>query len=83
MRQVSGKILATAEAEAVTQGVIEVKTAIGSGDPATSIAGFARRRKFDLIVIGTRGVGLERSGPMGSVSRKLLESTEVNCLVVR
>ena len=83
MRQVAEKILGKAEAEAREQGVADVKTAIGSGDPATSIAGFARRRKFDLIVIGTRGVGLESSGPMGSVSRKLLEATEVNCLVVR
>ena len=83
MRQVADKILAQAETAAREQGVAEVKTAIGSGDPATSIAGFARRRKFDLIVIGTRGVGEEKCGPMGSVSRKLLESTEVNCLVVR
>ncbi len=83
MRQVADKILSQAESEARAQGVLEVKTAIGSGDPATSICGFARRRKFDLIVVGTRGVGMENGGPMGSVSRKLLENTEVNCLVVR
>jgi nucleotide-binding universal stress UspA family protein len=47
------------------------------------VAGFARRRKIDLIVVGTRGLSKIQASAMGSVSRKLLDLSDVNCLVVR
>jgi len=37
----------------------------------------------DLIVVGTRGLSKIKAGSMGSVSRKLLDLTDVNCLVIR
>ena len=83
MRQAADLILAEAKKLAKQEGVKNVQTAIGSGDPATSIAGFARRRKIDMIVVGTRGLSKVKASSMGSVSRKLLDLTEVNCLVVR
>jgi nucleotide-binding universal stress UspA family protein len=83
MRQAADLILAEAKKLAKQEGVKNAQTAIGSGDPATSIAGFARRRKIDMIVVGTRGLSKAKASSMGSVSRKLLDLTEVNCLVVR
>jgi nucleotide-binding universal stress UspA family protein len=83
MRQAADLILAEAKKLAKQEGVKPAQTAIGSGDPATSIAGFARRRKIDMIVVGTRGLSKAKASSMGSVSRKLLDLTEVNCLVVR
>ncbi|HUV22045.1 MAG TPA: universal stress protein [Gammaproteobacteria bacterium] len=83
MRQAADLILAEAKQLVRKEGVKIVQTAIGSGDPATSIAGFARRRKIDMIVVGTRGLSKVKASSMGSVSRKLLDLTEVNCLVVR
>ena len=83
MRQAADRILAQARKIARKEGAKGVQTAIGSGDPATSLAGFARRRSIDLIVVGTRGQSKTQTGWMGSVSRKLLDLTEVNCLVVR
>jgi len=83
MRQAAEKILDDAKKQALKQGAQSVQTAIGSGDPATSVAGFARRRKIDLIVVGTRGLSKIQASAMGSVSRKLLDLTDVNCLVVR
>ena len=83
MRQAAEKILDSAKKQARRDGARSVQTAIGSGDPATSVAGFARRRKIDLIVVGTRGLSKLQAAAMGSVSRKLLEMTDVNCLVVR
>ena len=64
-------------------GAKKVQTAIGSGDPATSVAGFAKRRKIDLIVVGTRGLSKIKAASMGSVSRKLMDLTDVNCAVIR
>ncbi len=83
MRQAAEKILDQAKRLAREDGAHKVQTAIGSGDPATSVAGFARRRKVDLIVVGTRGLSKIQASAMGSVSRKLLDLTDVNCLVVR
>ena len=83
MRQAADKILIEATDKARKNGARKVQTAIGSGDPATSIAGFAKRRNIDLIVVGTRGLSKIKASSMGSVSRKLLDLTDVNCLVIR
>jgi nucleotide-binding universal stress UspA family protein len=83
MRKIADKILVEAKKTAKKSGAKHVQTAIGSGDPATSVAGFAKRRHVDLIVVGTRGLSKIKAGAMGSVSRKLLDLTDVNCLVIR
>ena len=83
MREAAARILKEARQLAKKEGAKTVQTAIGSGDPATSVAGFARRRNVDMIVVGTRGHSKVKASSMGSVSRKLLNLTEVNCLVVR
>lgn len=83
MRQAADRILKEARLLAKKEGARGVQTAIGSGDPATSVAGFARRRNVDMIVVGTRGLSRAKTSWMGSVSRKLLDLTEVNCLVIR
>lgn len=83
MRHAADQILIKAKQKAKKEGARNIQTAIGSGDPATSVAGFARRRKVDLIVVGTRGLSKIKAAAMGSVSRKLLDLTDVNCLVIR
>ena len=83
MRQIAENILQEAEASAKAGGAKKVSTAIGSGDPASSIIGFATRRKIDTIVVGTRGLGKVKGILMGSVSRKITNNAEVNCMVVR
>jgi nucleotide-binding universal stress UspA family protein len=47
MRQAADRILDEARKKAKKAGAKKVQTAIGSGDPATSVAGFAKRRKVD------------------------------------
>ncbi|MCP4878662.1 MAG: universal stress protein [Gammaproteobacteria bacterium] len=83
MRRAADEILKGAKNRARKEGAKQVQTAIGSGDPATSVAGFARRRNADLIVVGTSGLSKIKVASMGSVSRKLLDLTDVNCLVIR
>jgi nucleotide-binding universal stress UspA family protein len=82
MRNAADRILQEARQLARKEGAKAVQTAIGSGDPATSLAGFARRRNIDLIVVGTRGQSKTKAAWMGSVSRKLLDITDINCLVI-
>lgn len=83
MRQAADRILSAAKKTARKAGAKNIQTAIGSGDPANSVAGFARRRKIDLIVVGTRGLSKIKAASMGSVSRKLVDITETNCLIIK
>ncbi len=83
LRQVAETILHEAEVRAKKGGAKKVQTAIGSGDPASSVIGFARRRNIDTIVIGTRGLGKVKEVLMGSVSRKIANNAEANCFIVR
>ena len=51
-------------------------------DPATAIAGAAAERRADLIVVGTRGLGQDRTGRLGSVSSSLVRNANVPVLLV-
>ncbi len=83
MRKIAETVLRTAKEKAEKAGASQVQTAIGTGDPATSILGFAKRRKVDMIVVGTRGLGKLKGTILGSVSRKVINSAETSCLIVR
>jgi nucleotide-binding universal stress UspA family protein len=83
LRQVAETILHEAEVRARKDGATRVQTAIGAGDPASSIIGFTKRRNIDIIVVGTRGLGKVKELLLGSVSRKITNKAEANCLIVR
>ncbi len=83
MRKIAESVLRTAKEKAEKAGAKKVQTGIGTGDPATSILDFAKRRKVDMIVVGTRGQGKLKSAVLGSVSRKIINNAETSCLVVR
>jgi len=83
MRKIAESVLRKAKEKAEKTGANKVQTAIGTGDPATSILGFAKRRKVDMIVVGTRGLGKLKGTILGSVSRKVTNNAETSCLIVR
>jgi nucleotide-binding universal stress UspA family protein len=83
LRQVAETILYEAEVRAKKEGAKKIQTAIGSGDPASSVIGFAKRRNIDTIVVGTRGLGKFKEILMGSVSRKIANNAEANCFIIR
>jgi nucleotide-binding universal stress UspA family protein len=53
----------------------------GSG-PAGAIVECANERRSDLVVVGTRGLGLDDRTRLGSVSAAVIELAEVNVLLV-
>ena len=83
MRKVAESVLRDARAKAEKAGASKVQTTIGTGDPGTSILSVAKRRKTDMIVIGTRGLGKLKGKILGSVSRKVTNNAETSCLIVR
>ena len=80
---VAEKILDDAEARARKRGAKTVDRSVGRGDPGSAIVALAKRRKADLVVLGTRGLGKVKGMLMGSVSRKVANLCEAHCLVVR
>lgn len=80
---VAEKIMGGAERRANRKGVKAVRKATGQGDPGSAISSYAQRNKIDLIVMGTRGLGSVKGMLMGSVSRKVANTCNVNLLIVR
>ncbi len=83
MRKIAESVLRAAKQKAETVGVNKIETVIGTGDPANGILGVAERRKVDMIVIGSRGLGKLKGTILGSVSRKVTNNAETSCLMVR
>lgn len=80
---IANQILDDAEQRVQANGATLVKKMIGHEDPATSISDYATKHDIDLVVIGTRGLSKVKALLMGSVSRKVTEICDVNCLIVR
>ncbi len=75
-------ILGNAQKKFDEAGLSDVKSHYVIGDPAFQIADYAVKNGVDLIVIGHRGLGT-RGEMLGSMARKLLNMTQVSCLVIR
>ena len=58
-------------------------THIGVGEPAHVIAGYAKDKSIDQIVMGTRGLGSVAGVVMGSVTTKVLGLADVPVLLVK
>ena len=62
---------------------VKIETVIAEGDAASSITGYAQKEGFDLIIIGSRGLGKFKEMVLGSVSNKVLHHSKASVLIVR
>jgi len=53
------------------------------GNPGDEISAFARKRKLDIIVMGSHGYGRFKSAVMGSGATRIAASSNVPLLVIR
>ena len=83
MMFVANQVLDDASKLAGRKGVKTVNTHVGSGDPSGAIVNYARRRRSDLVILGTRGLSKAQGLLLGSVSRKVVNLCKVNCMIVR
>lgn len=74
------ELLADAEQLLRKRGVKDVSTAIQNGDPTTEVLRLAETGKYDMIIMGRRGLGRLKGLFMGSVSHKI--SNLADCPVV-
>jgi nucleotide-binding universal stress UspA family protein len=78
----SAKVLDRCKQAAEMSGV-KIETVLAEGDAATNIVGYAQREGFDLVVIGSRGLGKFKEMVLGSTSSKVLHHTKSAVLIVR
>ena len=74
-------ILDSAQEKLEQAGISGAERACLIGDEASMVADYAEQNGIDLIVLGHRG--LNPGGELlGSVARKILNTTDITCLVV-
>src|SRR5690606_13688009 len=59
-----------------------VRLTVVQGEPATTLINASRRRRTDLLALGTLGGGAVTQHLLGSVARKVLAGTRCDALVV-
>lgn len=62
---------------------VETKKAVLQGDVAGSIVDFAEQDSFDLIVMGSRGLGGVKGMLLGSISSKVMQQAHCPVTVVK
>ena len=76
------KFMAGAKKRAAQKGIL-LKSKIINGSPTKEIQDLAKSKKFDLIVIGARGLGSIKETFLGSVSHAIVHKTRIPVLVTK
>lgn len=80
---IANKLLSAAEDAAREKKVGEVKTVAAEGDPASRILATAEAEDADMIVMGSRGLGILKGMLVGSVSNKVNHLASCTCVCVK
>ena len=76
------KFLADAKKRAAQKGIL-FKSKIIWGSPTYEIEQMTKTKKFDLIVIGARGMGSVKELFLGSVSNAIVHKSKIPVMVVK
>ena len=85
MEKLSQTVLDKARKHALQAGALEgqITTVTTDGNQAQQLVQAAKRRKADLIVVGSRGRGRMEGLLLGSVSQKIAALAPCPCLIAR
>ena len=82
MREHAREIAEAGKQHAIEKGAKDIKAFVRNGPVARGIVAFAKERKVDLIVLGSRGLGSVEDYLLGSVSHKVTGTAHCPVLVV-
>lgn len=82
-REQEGEALVKANVVKLRGRGLTLEKSIAHGHPADQILNMTKRKKIDLLVVGSRGITGLRRLFLGSVSHKLVEHAPCSVLVVR
>jgi len=80
---IAGREMVEGAADKARAQGLSVTTDVLEGPPAEAILGMAEAESFDLIVMGSRGLGQFQGLLMGSVSDRVLHHARIPVLIVR
>lgn len=69
--------------EIATQTGLTIKTFLLEGNPASEILNFSKKEKFDLLIMGRRGLGKFKELILGSISSKIVHHSPSAVLLIR
>ena len=82
LRKKGREIMKKAKVRCAQNGIV-FSERITDGHEAEEIVGFSEEKKFDLIVIGARGLGSVKEVFLGSVSNGVLHKSKIPVLIVK
>ena len=62
---------------------ISIKTLLLQGNPASVILDYCKKENFDLVIMGSRGLGKFKQLILGSVSNKIVHHCQCAVLLIR
>lgn len=77
------QIIAAAKSRCTELGAKKISTLVRAGDHADEILDAAQDFSADMVVVGSRGLGLIRRTVLGSVSQKILHNATCSVVTVR
>jgi nucleotide-binding universal stress UspA family protein len=83
MLQFADYLVEQARQSAQERGVEDIDSRAVLGNPAEEVIDYARARKADLIICGSRGLGRLKGLLLGSTSHKIAQLAECSCLTIR
>jgi nucleotide-binding universal stress UspA family protein len=66
-----------------TEKGLSIKTILLQGNPASIILDYRKKEKFDLLIMGSRGLGKFKQLILGSVSSKIVHHSPCAVLLIR
>ena len=69
--------------EIAKQKGLTIKTFLLQGNPASAILDYNKKEKFDLVIMGSRGLGKFKELILGSVSSKIVHHSPCAVLLIR
>jgi nucleotide-binding universal stress UspA family protein len=66
-----------------TEKGLSIKTLLLQGNPASIILDYCKKENFDLVIMGSRGMGKFKQLILGSVSSKIVHHCQRAVLLIR
>jgi len=77
------RFMESAKKNAALNGIEFNEKIASSKNPVDTIVGFARKNKFDIIIIGSRGLGSPKANYVGSVAHGIVNNSKIQVLIVK